>query len=317
MQIMKISKIRIFKLGIFIISGVIIFIVAVYYLGKQDNIFRSGITIFTEFNDVKGLRAGNNVRYLGTYAGYVSSIGIISDTIVKVEMVIDHGMSDFIRENSKVEIQNDGVMGSKIIVIHPGTSDYNTIRANSKLPPLKSMSIEEIFGALEGTVDYTTRAAENLYLVSQNVLEGKGILGKFIYDEELPNTFDELTSNLISISKETHDILIKLNTADNDLGKLINEDNISTRVMNSFDNVDSILLNLSASSDELKKATQALNNQEGLIQKLLHDSILSKEVDTTVVKLNHALENVSETSEVIKRSWIFNLFPRRRKSDND
>lgn len=310
---MKIRKSILIKLGIFIVSGILIFVAAVYYLGRQQNIFRSGITVYSEFPNVKGLQTGNNVRYLGTNAGYVSSIRILSDTIVQVRMIIDNKMSDFIRQNSEVEIQNDGVMGSKIIVIHPGTMDYNTITTNTVLPSLSSMSIEEIFGALEGTVDYTTRAAQNLYLVSQTVLDGEGLLGKLIHDREMERMIDDLAVNLVEVTNGTGEILNKMNTPDNDIGNLLNEQNVTLRITEVFDGLDTVMHNLARSSDEIKKASQALNREDGIINKFLYDSTFATEVDTTVVKLNSAIENLMQTSDKIRTSWIFNLFPGGRR----
>lgn len=310
---MKINRINLIKLGIFVVTGLVIFLLAIYYLGKQQNLFRSGIAVYTDFKDVKGLQNGNTVRYLGTYAGYVSSIRLVSDTVVRTEMVIDHAMSRFIRENSQVEIQNDGVMGSKVVVIHPGTPDYHMIRAGSRLPAMSSMSIEEIFRALEGTVDYTTRAAQNLWKVSESVVRGDGILGQLLYDESMRGTFDQFLANLNSITRETQQVIQKANSPESDLGRLLNDDQINQRITRSFNGVDSLLNVLILSTQQIRQATEAINESPGLINKLLYDRNFANEVDTSVVRLNDAIEDVMQTSETLRRSWIFNLFPGRRR----
>ncbi len=310
---MRISRSNLFKLGIIVVAGLLIFLVAIYYLGQQQNVFRSGITIHTEFRDVKGLQSGNNVRFLGTNAGYVSNIRLVNDTAVRVSMVVDHAVTDFIREDSKVEIQNDGIMGSKIIIIHPGTTASQPIRPNSVLPSVSTLSIEEIFGSLEETIDYTTQAAANLLMVSDEILQGKGLLPKLMNDEQLVEKFDRISTNLVEVSGQTNELMTKLNSSDNDVGKLLNEETFTQRLEQIFNQMDTLLINLKNSSEQIHASSQALTQQEGMVNKLLYDTTFASEVDTSLVKINRAVDQIIETSEVLKRSWIFNLFSGREK----
>ncbi|MFO7979191.1 MAG: MlaD family protein [Bacteroidales bacterium] len=310
---MKISRANLVKLGVIVIAGLLIFLVAIYYLGRQQNVFRSGITIHTEFRDVKGLQSGNNVRFLGTNAGYVSNIRLMSDTTVRVAMVIDHAITDFIREDSKVEIQNDGIMGSKIIVIHPGTTTSKTIRPNSVLPSVSTLSIEEIFSSLEETIAYTTQAAANLLLVSDEILQGKGILPKLMNDEQLVEKFNRISTNLVQVSTQTNDLMTKLNSSDNDVGKLLNEEHFTLRLEQIFNQMDTLVINLKNSSEQIHESSRAITQRQGMANKILYDTTFANEVDTSLVKINQAVDQIIETSEVLKRSWLFNLFSGKEK----
>lgn len=310
---MKIRRSNLFKLGIIVVAGLLIFIVAIYYLGQQQNVFRSGITIYTEFRDVKGLQEGNNVRFLGTSAGYVSGIRLMNDTTVRVSMVIDHAITDFIREDSHVEIQNDGIMGSKIIVIKPGTQAADPIDPNSVLPSASTLSIEEIFGSLEETIDYTTQAAANLLLVSDEILAGEGLLPKLMNDEQLVERFDQTTRNLAEVSERTNQLMKKLNSPDNDIGQLLNEKQFTLRLEQIFDQMDTMMINLKNSSEQIRVSSRAITQRQGMANKLLYDTTFANEVDTSLVRINQAIDQVIETSEVLKRSWIFNLFSGREK----
>lgn len=310
---MKISRSNLVKLGIIVVSGLLIFIVAIYYLGRQQNVFRSGITIHTEFRDIKGLQSGNNVRFLGTNAGYVAAIRLMSDTSVRVSMVIDHAITDFIREDSKVEIQNDGIMGSKIIVIHPGTIAARNIRPNSVLPSVSTLSIEEIFSSLEQTIDYTTQAAGNLLMVSDEILQGKGLLPKLMNDEQLVQKFDQISDNLVGVSAQSNDLMTKINSSDNDIGKLLNEEIFTQRLEQIFNQMDTLVINLKNSSEQIHRSSQAITQQQGMANKILYDTAFANEVDTSLVKINQAIDQIIETSEVLKKSWIFNIFSGRER----
>ena len=77
------------RLGIFVILGTIIFIMAVYFIGNRQQFFGKTETLKAHFENVNGLQEGNNVRFSGINVGYVKKIEIINDTLINVEMNID------------------------------------------------------------------------------------------------------------------------------------------------------------------------------------------------------------------------------------
>jgi phospholipid/cholesterol/gamma-HCH transport system substrate-binding protein len=307
---MKISRRRLFKLGIFVAAGLFILILAIYYLGRQQNIFGSGITVYAEFSNIKGLQIGNNVRFLGTNSGFVSGISIKNDSTIVVQITINRYMSQYIRKNSIVEIQNEGIMGSKILEIYPGSGEFNTIEEGNLLPSRTTLSMEELFSSLEGTVENSTRASENLMRMSEQILQGEGTLGMLLQDSDMTRRLEELSLNLLRISNEASEAMARLNSPESDIGRLLHDDGYSRQLENTLQGVDTLMENLRNTSSEIRNAAEALNQGDGILSRLLHDTILAKQADTTILNLNHAIENLTETSEVIRRSWIFNLFSR-------
>ena len=61
---------------------------------------------------------GNNVRFAGIDVGTVQRIEIISDTLVKVTMVLDNKVLKFIHKNAVASVGTDGLMGNKLININ-------------------------------------------------------------------------------------------------------------------------------------------------------------------------------------------------------
>ena len=49
-------------LGIFVIIGIIIFVLGVYFIGERQNLFGKTTRIHSVFKNVSGLQLGNNVR---------------------------------------------------------------------------------------------------------------------------------------------------------------------------------------------------------------------------------------------------------------
>ncbi len=58
---MEISKN--FKVGLFVITGTGLLIVALYLIGSKQNLFGSTFELQAQFKNINGLLPGNNVRF--------------------------------------------------------------------------------------------------------------------------------------------------------------------------------------------------------------------------------------------------------------
>ena len=67
------------RLGLFIIGGLVIFVFAIFLIGKQKNLFNPVFKLTTTFNNISGLQVGNNIRFSGINVGTVDNINIIND----------------------------------------------------------------------------------------------------------------------------------------------------------------------------------------------------------------------------------------------
>ncbi|HCW09116.1 MAG TPA: MCE family protein, partial [Cytophagales bacterium] len=94
---MKSRAIDNFKLGIFVTSGILFLIFSLYMIGRNKNLFSSTFNISANFNNVNGLAPGNNVRFAGIDVGTVGRIEIMSDTLVRVTMVLEKDVKKFIK----------------------------------------------------------------------------------------------------------------------------------------------------------------------------------------------------------------------------
>ena len=96
------------KLGIFVSFGLVALIIAVYFIGEKQLLFKNTFHLTGVFEDVGGLQAGNNVRLSGINIGTVESISLVSDTTVRVEIVIDESSRKFIKKDAvQLSVQKD------------------------------------------------------------------------------------------------------------------------------------------------------------------------------------------------------------------
>ena len=75
----------VWKLGMFIIIGIFLLIVTIYFIGRTKNLFGNTFQLKSEFKNVSGLKIGNNVRFSGINIGTVKDGLGIQDSILKVD----------------------------------------------------------------------------------------------------------------------------------------------------------------------------------------------------------------------------------------
>src|SRR5436190_23630798 len=71
------------KLGMFVSVALVLFAAAIYFIGKQKNMFGDTFRLQAVFKNVNGLKEGNNIRLSGINIGTIDNISILTDTSVK------------------------------------------------------------------------------------------------------------------------------------------------------------------------------------------------------------------------------------------
>src|SRR5450432_2324931 len=85
--------------------------------GQAKNKFGSVYRLSSVFKSVSGLKIGSNVRFAGIDVGTVDDIELITDTSVKVDMVIQKNVQRFIKKDAQASIGSEGLMGDKVVVV--------------------------------------------------------------------------------------------------------------------------------------------------------------------------------------------------------
>jgi phospholipid/cholesterol/gamma-HCH transport system substrate-binding protein len=193
---MKKDSINKIKLGIFVSLGIVIFITGIYFIGQTKKMFSSTFRVSALFKDVNGLQVGNNVRFAGINVGSVDFIEIITDTSVKVDMIVDVKTQKFIKKDSKAIIGTDGLMGNKIMNISPGTTGKAEIENNDMIGTTIPISIDDMLSKLKTTGDNAAKITTDLAAIIDNISSGKGTIGKLFMDTAFAGNIDRTLVNV-------------------------------------------------------------------------------------------------------------------------
>jgi phospholipid/cholesterol/gamma-HCH transport system substrate-binding protein len=184
------------RLGIFISLGIGVFILGIYFIGERQQLFRSTFRVSGIFKDVAGLQAGSNVRFSGINVGTVENISIVSDTSVRVEIIISESTRKFIKKDAVASIGSEGLMGNKILIINPGTGGKMEIENNDIVETVPPINMDDILVSLKTTIDNTSNITNDLSKIASDIHSGKGTIGRLLMDQSLAQNIDSSIFNL-------------------------------------------------------------------------------------------------------------------------
>jgi phospholipid/cholesterol/gamma-HCH transport system substrate-binding protein len=184
------------RLGIFVSIAITLFIAGIYFIGQRQQLFSTTFHISGIFKDISGLQVGNNVRFSGINVGTIENIQQITDSTVRVDMMIDEHSRKFIKKSAKAIIGSDGLMGNKIVLIISGTGNNAVIVDNDIIETIRPVTMDDILLKIKVTSDNAENITDNLAAIMKNIREGKGTIGKLFMDNEFAQNIDETVVNI-------------------------------------------------------------------------------------------------------------------------
>jgi len=275
------------KLGIFISLGITVFILAIYFIGEKQQLFRSTFRLSGVFRDVGGLQAGNNVRLSGINVGTIDNVTIISDTSVRVVILVDENTRKFIKKDAVASIGSEGLMGNKVLIINPGTGQKKIIEDNDTISTTQPTEIDEILKSLKTTIDNTASITGNLAKIATNIESGQGTIGRLMMDKSWRQNIE---STILNLKEGSVGFRVFMDKADE-------LDEILTSLKTTIDNTSNI-------TNDLAKISSSIESGRGTIGRLLMDPSSAQNIDSTFRNLKEGSIKLNELIEEAKDSWL-------------
>ncbi len=238
------------KLGMFVVIGLILFIVTIYFIGKQKNLFGATFHLKSQFKTVSGLKVGNNVRFSGINIGTVDDIKLITDTSVIVDLIIKKEVQQFIKTDAIASIGSDGLMGDKVLTIFSGTFSNAVVNDNEMIASKKAIEMDDVMISVKGSVDNIGIISTQLAKFTSKLNNENGVLSKLIGDEDFSSSLKGTLTNLEKSSNEFVKFTAKMNDGKGALSKLVSDEKFGNKL-------DSTMSNLQAGTKGLNETIEA------------------------------------------------------------
>ena len=301
------------RLGLFVALVMLATFFVLAIIGGFEK-FQRGLHLHALFKGVQELKVGDRVKMAGVEVGKVEDIQLTDD---KVKVTMKLRAKTVVKTDSTATIKFAGLMGQSFVSLDFGTpgaprAAENAILGTTEQPDIsaimakldnvasgienitKSFSGEKIDNILGPFTDFLkqnsgplTATIANLRSVSGQIAEGKGTVGKLIYEDSLYSSALTTISNLQTTGDEikvtiaeARKIIDGVNSGEGSLGKLVKDEKLYTETTSSMTN--------------LKEILQKINGGQGTVGKLINEPEFYKNAKLTLQKLDKATEGLED-----------------------
>ncbi|MBK0377715.1 MlaD family protein [Mucilaginibacter segetis] len=311
--------------GIFVVLGVIVFILGVLTLGGQQKTFVKSIHISSVFNDVSGLKKGNNVWFSGVKVGTIKSIKFTGSSQVDVVMSIDAHTQQYIHRNAGVRISSDGLIGNKIIVIDGGSPQAPIVQDGDVLQSEKLLSTDDIMKTLQQNNENLLAITTDFKTLGHKILEGKGTVGALLADSTMAVQLRSAMRNLQAATQSASRMAVqldnfsdKMNTKGGLADKLLTDTVTFNRIKESVTQLKQTADNAATLTDNLTRASNKLNSTDNALGVLLNDPKGATQVRSTLNYLQQSSVKLNDDLEAAQHSFLLRgFFKDREKAKKD
>lgn len=288
------------RLGLFIAVGLAIFVIAIFYIGKQQNLFNPVFKVTTDFYNVSGLQVGNNVRFSGINVGIVDNIRIINDSTVQVAMLIRKDVQEFIKADSEAAIGSSGIIGDRIIIIAQGSTKAATVIDGQHLNSIEPLETDAIIASLQVTASSAEDITQELAEIMENINSGKGMLGRLIADSAIAENVNQTIENFKK-SSEGFDETIEV-TKEN--------------VFEFMEKLQLTAARTEIASNALGEIMVKINSGDGTLGMLIQDTLVAHNLSQTMINVAETSQSMDEFVEALKNTFLFKRYFRKLEEES-
>ena len=264
------------KVGLFVIFGLILTMVAVFLIGNTRGLWQSKVSYKTAFQDVAGLKPGAPVRMGGLDIGSVTGVGHgpnSGDPRVFVSLAISTKESARIRVDSVARVANKGLLGDKMIELTPGS------------PAAESHDPTQLLASDEPSDVFSM--ANKVAAAAQQAIEHLGPLATALGD---PKLSADITGSLADV----HALLDATVHGDGTVHRLFFDHREADELSQLLTRLDGAATRLDGILADTQAVASHLREGPGIAHALFYDGEISRDTAGTLAELHGDLRAIRE-----------------------
>lgn len=310
--------------GIFVLLGIVIFVAGIFTLAGQQKRFVKSIEINAIFDDVAGLKIGNNVWFSGVKIGTVKKIDFYGTSQVKIKMNVEEEAQKFIHKNATAQISSEGFIGNRIIVIEGGSANLPVVESGDRIMVKKALSTDAMLADLQANNKNLIEITGNLKSITHKMANGEGAVGALLTDSVMAFNLRNTMAGLNSASKNINNTAVslsafsnKLNTKGGLLDKVLTDKEVFSQLESSVGEIKKLSVAASSLSEDLSAAGQKLNNKDNAIGVLLNDQESAESLKNTLLNLETSSQKLDENLEALQHNFLLRGYFRKKAKEEE
>ena len=262
------------RVGIFVLAGLVIVMLAIFYV-TGAGFLGPKYRLITHLPEVEGMKSGAPVDLDGIEIGNVQSVSLTArpaDRSQSVTLVlrVDKRYQSQIRSDSTASLVTQGLLGDRYVTITRGLTG-TVIPNNGEVQGVEEKAIKEVVERSADLLQNLSALTGDVQDVVDQIQKGHGTLGKFMNDPSFYNNLNNSASKLDSM-------ITSIQQGQGTAGKLISSDELYKKV--------------DATVDHVENATAAISGQKGTLGKLIYDPSAYDDIKGIANKGNALLGDV-------------------------
>ncbi|MFH1645019.1 MAG: MlaD family protein [Candidatus Omnitrophota bacterium] len=188
------------KIGLFVLIGVILLTVITFSIG--DFLFKPGYHIYVDIDFANGVQESAPVRLAGIEVGEVKKATVFKDDAGNTKVTLELWLFQEaqIENDAVVTINSLGLIGEKYVEILPGTLGAPLLKDGDLIKGSDTATFDELTRKGYSIAEKIEKLIDAMQTVIEHVQEGKGTVGKLLYEEGL---YDEVTGFVTDLKEHT------------------------------------------------------------------------------------------------------------------
>lgn len=277
---------------------------------SRENFFKTTYSFAVVFDDVMGLRDGDNVVIRGMTVGKVKTLTLTDDGVHVTSALV---RPVTLKRDYKIEIIATSVLGGRYLQIDEGQS----AEALPPDTPVRGLKPNDLIAV-------ASSAVADLKAITGKINAGEGTLGKLVNDDALYNDARDIVAEVKTSIKERNllknietaaanlgAISDKINKGQGTIGKLVNDDALYVDARRIVGDLRAaieergLMDNLEGAVANLNEVSEKINAGSGTLGKLVNDEDLYDQATKTMVEVRAAVDDLRETSPITTFSSVF------------
>ncbi len=308
--------------GIFVLIAIVIFVIGILTLGGQQKRFIESISVSTFFDDVEGLKVGNNVWFSGVKIGTVKEIRLYGESQVQVLMNLEQSAQKYIRQNSKARISSESLIGNKIIEIFGGTPAAGPVQDGDVLASEANLNTDDIMKTLQENNKNLANITSNFSVISDKLVRGEGTVGTLLNDTTLAEDFKSMVASLentsqnaVRASRDLSRFTSKLNTQGSLANELLTDTTVFGRLESAMAELEKATQSATQMAQNLEQASGKFNNDNSAVGVLLNDPKFARQLQSTMQNLETSTEKLDANMEALQSNFLLRGYFRKKDKE--